>query len=42
MYKEGIVELGRRDAKTTGNVMTKESESEGGLLDINRWPQDIS
>jgi len=44
MYKEGIVELERRDAKTTGNVMTKETMGidEGGLIDINRWPQDIS
>lgn len=43
MYKEGLGELLRRDAKTTGQVLTKSDvESFIGLVDINKYPQDIS
>lgn len=43
MYKDGLMELLRRDAKSTGNVLTKSDiESFIGLVDINDYPQDIS
>jgi len=43
MALKGLEELLRRDAKTTGNVLTKSDiESFIDLVDPNKYPQDIS
>lgn len=43
MAKEGLVELLRRDAKTTGQVLEKSDlEEVTGLVDPNKYPLDIS
>ena len=43
MAREGLAELLRRDAKSTGSILTKtELEEVEGLIDVNKYPLDMS
>ena len=42
MAREGLVELLRRDVKSTGNVLTKQDTEElEGIIDINKYPLNM-
>ena len=42
MRIEGLNELLRRDAKSTGNVLEKSDITDIMALDINKWPENLS